>query len=107
MSEKHFKIIPESQFILDARKWSKSIPSIWDEIQGVADIITETGEIPDECDPHGLSNTKLNYVGYDEFHLLDDNKISILVIYKVVKNKKIIRFIRLGTHGELFHGYLK
>lgn len=69
--------------------------------------MSETGEIPDEYDPHGLSNNKLNYVGYDEFHLLDDNKISILVIYKVVKNKKIFLFIRLGTHGELFHGYLK
>lgn len=107
MTEEHFKIIPERQFILDAKEWSKSIPTIWDEIQGVADVITETGEIPEEYDPHDLSNTELNYVGYSEFHLLDDNKLSILVIYHVVKNKKVFRFIRLGTHHDLFHGDLK
>lgn len=100
-------IHPEHQFIIDANRWAKKFPKIWDEIKAVMDDIKETGSVPEEYDPHLLTNPMLNYTGYDEFHLLDNDKICLLVIYKLKANKSYCRLVRLGTHEELFHSYLK
>lgn len=100
-------IHPEHQFISDATRWSKQFPNIWDEIEAIMDELKETGSIPKEYHPHLLTNPMLNYSGYDEFHLLDNDKICLLVIYKLKANKSYYRFVRLGTHEELFHSNLK
>ena len=66
-----YEIKAEDTFIQDVNRWSKKIPNLWDEIQAITSYMQETGEIPEEYDPHLLTNEELNYVGYFEFHLFE------------------------------------
>lgn len=101
-----YSVYPEDTFIRDTDRWSRKIPQIWNEIDAVAAIIIETGKIPEEYDPHFLSDPNLNYAGYFDFHLLD-GRLDLVIIYSENNKKKAFRFIRLGTHNELFHEKLK
>lgn len=61
-----YEIKAEDTFIQDVNRWSKKVPELWDEIQAITSYMQETGEIPEEQDPHLLTNEELNYVGYFE-----------------------------------------
>ena len=91
-----YEIKAEDTFIQDVNRWSKKVPELWDEIQA----------IPEEYDPHLLTNEELNYVGYFEFHLFE-GKLDLLVIHTKNRNKKVFRLVRLGSHNELFHSDLR
>lgn len=97
-----YSIIYEKQFFSDFDYWKKKVPDLADEIQAVVDTIIEIGEIPSEYNPHVLNKKYLNYTGNMEFHLLD-GRIGLLVIYYPNRKNRNFRFIRLGTHEELFH----
>lgn len=101
-----YEIKVEDTFLRDVNHWVKEIPNLWDEIQAVTEYMQETGEVPEEYDPHLLTNDSLNYVGYLEFHLLD-GKIDLLVIHTKNDSNKVFRLVRLGTHKELFHSNLR
>lgn len=77
-----YEIKAEDTFIQDVNRWSKKVPELWDEIQAITSYMQETGEIPEEYDPHLLTNEELNYVGYFEFHLFGGNLICLLFIQK-------------------------
>ena len=89
-----YEIKAEDTFIQDVNRWSKKVPELWDEIQAITSYMQETGEIPEEYDPHLLTNEELNYVGY-------------FVIHTKNRNKKVFRLVRLGSHNELFHSDLR
>ena len=101
-----YEIKAEDTFIQDVNRWSKKVPELWDEIQAITLYMQETGEIPEEYDPHLLTNEELNYVGYFEFHLFE-GKLDLLVIHTKNRNKKVFRLVRLGSHNELFHSDLR
>ncbi|MGQ5709742.1 type II toxin-antitoxin system RelE/ParE family toxin [Lactobacillus sp. PSON] len=101
-----YKVFPEDTFIRDADRWSKVIPELWNEIDAVVAVMMETGNVPEEYNPHLLDNSNLNYAGYLEFHLLD-GKVDLLVIYTKNSKKYTFRLVRLGSHQELFHRELK
>lgn len=65
-----YSIIYEKQFFNDFDYWKKVIPNLADELQAVVEEIIENGEIPDEYDPHLLTNQYLNYTRNMEFHLI-------------------------------------
>lgn len=77
-----YEIKAEDTFIQDVNRWSKKVPELWDEIQAITSYMQETGEIPEEYDPHLLTNEELNYVGYFEFHLFEGNLTCLLFIQK-------------------------
>ncbi len=93
----HIKI--EQSFKKDIDKWKKQVPELQDELNAVIEDYIEIGFIRDEYDPHPLDNPSLPYYGDMEFHLFND----LLVVYVEVTHNKSIRFIRLGTHKDLFH----
>ena len=66
-----YEIKAEDTFIQDVNRWSKKVPELWDEIQAITSYMQETGEIPEEQDPHLLNNEEMNNVEYFEFHLFD------------------------------------
>lgn len=37
-----------------------------------------------------------------DFHLFD-GKVDLLIIYTEINKRKVFRFMRLGSHNELFH----
>lgn len=101
-----YTIYPEDTFVRDVDHWSKKVPNLWKEIQAVTDYMQNNGKVPQEYDPHLLTDSKLNYVGYYEFHLFD-GRLDLLIIHTNNKKRHSFRLIRLGTHEELFHTELK
>lgn len=101
-----FNVFPEDTFIKDVDRWSKVIPNLWDEIDALVSVIIETGEVPEEYNPHFLDNPELNYAGYFDLHLLD-GKIDLVIIYTESQKRRTFRLIRLGSHEELFHKELR
>ena len=76
-----YEIKAEDTFIQDVNRWSKKVTELWDEIQAITSYMQENGEIPEEYDPHLLTNEELNYVGYFEIYLRG-NLTCLLFIQK-------------------------
>lgn len=60
----------------------------------VLTLLKETGSLPSRYKPHSL---KGKYKGYMECHIESD----FLLIW-IDENEDLIKFIRLGSHSELF-----
>lgn len=93
----HLKI--ESTFKKDTDRLKKRFPELQEELNAVFNDYLEIGFIRQEYNPHLLDDPKLPYYGDMEFHLFND----LLVIYVEVNHQNSIRFVRIGTHQELFH----
>ena len=83
-----YEIKAEDTFIQDVNRWSKKVPELGDEIQAITSYMQETGEIPEEYDPHLLTNEELNYVGYFEFHLYLRGNLTCLLFIQKTEIKK-------------------
>lgn len=62
--------------------------------------LEKNGLLPEEYDDHKL--TRMPWIGYNEFHALDDT----LVIYYKIEKKKRIRMVTITNHKELKTGKL-
>ncbi|WP_050950848.1 hypothetical protein [Limosilactobacillus gastricus] len=63
-----YTVIYEKQFYNDFNYWKRLVPELVDEIKAVVEEIVveeiiENGQIPDEYNPHVLTNHNLNYRG--------------------------------------------
>ena len=81
----------DQQFQTDFKRISRRIPQIVTELEYVIEAIEEYGHVPESYNPHMLDHPRGIYSGYAEFHLAEG---------------KTIRFIRMGSHDELFDGPL-
>lgn len=99
------EIVFEPRFRSDYARVIRRTPWIKDEFQAAIDSIFESGSIPEGYNPHLLVIPDSNYSGYMEFHL-SDGKTDVLVIYVEKDSKRTLRFVRMGSHEELFHGSL-
>ena len=52
-----------------------------------------------------MSKPKANYTDHMEFHLAE-GAFDVLVIYMPHKTNPVVRFVRMGSHDELFHDNL-
>lgn len=102
MTNKNWKVSFDRQFQLDVNKWKNQVADLQGELRDVVDYILEYGEIPNEYNPHELTDPTLPYTGSMDFHLFD-GKIDLLVIYTEINKHRIFRFMRLGSHNDLFH----
>ncbi|MDC2828421.1 type II toxin-antitoxin system YafQ family toxin [Limosilactobacillus mucosae] len=102
MKNNNWKITYDREFMNDVDHWSKKIDGLQTELRSIAAYILEYGEIPEEYNPHKLTDTLLPYTGNMDFHLLD-GKVDIIIIYAEINKHKVFRFMRLGSHSELFH----
>ena len=60
----------------------------------VASLLAADKPLPERRRDHGLSG---NWIGHRECHLKPD----LLLIYKLA-DEKTLRFVRMGSHSELF-----
>lgn len=95
----------DQQFQTDFKRISRRIPQIVTELEYVIKAIEEYGHVPESYNPHMLDHPRGIYSGYAEFHLAE-GKMDVLVIYSERPEASTIRFIRMGSHDELFDGPL-
>lgn len=82
------------QFNRDIKKIKKQNHDLEEYKQVIKDLINE---IPLDC-KYKDHNLVGNYNNHRECHIKPD----WLLIYKILKEEKIIKFIRTGSHSELF-----
>lgn len=67
------------------------------KIENVISILCSERLLPQIYHDHQLTNSK-NYIGMRECHIEPD----WLLVYKVVKDRLILKLIRTGSHSDLF-----
>lgn len=97
------KIIFDSQFQTDFKQVVRRYPHIKDEMRELIYAIEELGEVPPTYDPHLLTHARGTYSGYWGLHL-QEGAFDVVVVYHQRQKTQIIRFIRIGSHKELFQG---
>ena len=102
MKNNYYYIRYDRQCKADVNRWKPKVSGLQAELRAAIDYVLEYGEIPDEYNPHELTDPSLPYTGDWDFHLFD-GKIDLLVIYTTIHKQRGFRFIRLGSHTELFH----
>ncbi|EPI51684.1 type II toxin-antitoxin system YafQ family toxin [Gardnerella pickettii] len=95
-------IIFDTQFQADLRKLLRENPSIKHELEDLIDSIYEFEEVPESYNPHRLRHPRGMYSGYWELHL-QEGKFDVILIYNYRYNTPVIRFVRIGSHNNLFH----
>ena len=86
----------DSSFVLDYQRVVRRHPWILREL-------AESGELPESYGAHLLDNPGGNYNGHIDFHL-SDGAVDVVVLYLPHRSNPIIRFVRMGSHDELFRG---
>lgn len=98
-----FTITYEEIFLADYKRVTRQHPFIKQELIAAVRILAETGKLPDSYRAHMLTNSGGTYTGHIDFHL-SDGLIDVVVLYLPHKTNPTIRFVRMGTHSELFQG---
>ena len=96
----------EQGFIRDVRAVARQHPQIRDELAVAVEVLSETGTLPEGYFLHELDNPGDNYSGHMDFHL-SDGLVDVVVLRVMHKGRMVIRFVRMGTHEELFRGRLR
>lgn len=97
------KIIFDRQFQTDFKQIVRHQPHIKDEIRELIYTVEEIGEIPPTYNPHQLTNPRGTYTGYWGIHL-QEGVSDVVVVYHQLRKNQTIRFIRIGSHRQLFQG---
>lgn len=100
-----YRILFEPGFRKDYQRVKRAWPGVATEFRNVLELLRATGELPAEYGAHRLSNPGGNYNDHVDFHL-SDGVVDVVVLYMPHKTNPSIRFVRMGTHGELFQGPL-
>ena len=96
----------DSVFKADYKRVMQAYPYLRKEFQAAVRELAQTGTVPQSYSPHLLTQPHGTYTGHMDFHL-SNGKVDVVVLYMPHKNELIIRFVRMGSHRELFHGPLK
>ncbi len=101
-----YHVVLDPRFKSDYRRIRREYPQVARELAEVIDEFVQNGELPDAYGAHELLNPGGNYNGYWEFHL-SDGAVDVLVIYIPRRREPVIRFVRMGSHRDLFQGPLR
>lgn len=93
----------DSSFVVDYQRVVRRHPWIKREFATALRELAESGELPESYGAHVLNNPGGNYNGHIDFHL-SVGAVDVVVLYLPHKSNPIIRFVRMGTHSELFQG---
>ena len=96
----------EPGFLRDARSVIRRHPQIKEELAVAVELLAEAGRLPEGYALHELSNPGGNYNGHMDFHL-SDGLCDVVVLCVMHEGRATIRFVRMGTHDELFRGRLR
>lgn len=98
-----FTLKYDASFKRDYRRIMRAYPQLRREFAAAAEELAARGVLPDGYGAHLLDSPGGNYNGHVDFHL-SDGLVDVVVLYLSHKTNKIIRFVRMGTHRELFQG---
>ena len=93
----------DSSFVLDYQRVVRRHPWIRREFAAALRELAESGELPESYGARLLDNPGGNYNGHIDFHL-SDGAVDVVVLYLPHRSNPIIRFVRMGSHDELFRG---
>lgn len=98
-----YQIKFDSSFAADYQRVVRRHPWVRREFTAALRELAESGELPKSYGAHALNNPGGNYNGHIDFHL-SDGAVDVIVLYLPHRSNPTIRFVRMGTHGELFQG---
>lgn len=98
-----FDLLFDESFKSDYRRVKRYYPGVVQELTAALELLRADGCLPAAYGAHVLSNPGGNYNGAVDFHL-SDGKVDVIVINLPHKTNPSIRFVRMGTHGDLFQG---
>lgn len=98
-----YRLKSDPEFKRDFRRVVRRHPWIRAELDAAARELAVNGELPESYGAHLLDNPGGNYNGHVDFHL-SDGKVDVVVLYLPHRSNPEIRFVRMGTHEELFEG---
>lgn len=98
-----YEIKLEPTFRADYKRVMRRYPHLREEFRAVVDELIATGVVPASHNPLLLDNPRANYLGHMDFHL-SDGIVDVIVLYMPHKTNPVIRFVRMGSHEELFRG---
>lgn len=93
----------EPQFKKDYKKFKKEHPELIKDFKNTVIQLTQKGKVGKDYDLHPLNKCGGNYSGHFDYHL-SEGTVDVVMIYKPHKTNSIIRFVRIGNHGDLFEG---
>lgn len=93
----------DNRFKADYKRFSRGHPKLVAEFKAMVYELASEGALSEAYRPHELSHTGGLYNGYIDAHL-PDGEIDVIVMYIPHKSNLIIRFVRIGTHNEIFRG---
>lgn len=96
----------EQGFIRDVRAVVRQHPQIKEELAVAVEVLSGAGTLPEGYSLHELDNPGGNYNGHMDSHL-SDGLVDVVVLCVMHKGRMVIRFVRMGTHEELFRGRLR
>lgn len=91
----------EDKFYADLKRLKMEQPQVAREFCDLVKVIRDCGDIPDGYGAHKLSNRGGLYSGFWEFHLKEGRR-DVVAVYRKGKRGLYIRFLRIGSHAELF-----
>lgn len=93
----------DAQFKRDYKHVMHKHPALRREFAIAASELAEHGALPESYQPHVLGNAGGIYNSHIDFHL-SNGSVDVVVLYMPHKTNPVIRFVRMGTHDELFRG---
>lgn len=97
------RIVFDSQFQADLKQVLRRDPHIREELQDLILYIEELGDVPPGYRGHLLTHSRKTYTGYFALHLQEGKKDLVLIYHHLQKGSSF-RFVRLGSHKDLFQG---
>lgn len=98
-----YELVFEPAFRSGYHRIKRAWPAVAYELRGALELLRVSGVLPAEYGAHELSNSGGNYNECIDFHL-SDGVADVIVLYVPHKSNPSIRFVRMGTHEELFRG---
>ena len=96
----------DSAFVADYKRVMRCHPELKREFNVMMRELAEHGELSGSYGAHALNNPGGNYNGHIDVHL-SDGADAVIVLYLPHKSNPTIRFVRMGSHAELFQGARK
>lgn len=101
-----FEIVFEKTFVEDYRRVKRRAPFVAKELREAMELLRADGKLPERYRAHMLANPGGNYNGHIDFHL-SEGELDVVVLYLPHKTNPSIRFVRMGSHDELFQGPMR
>lgn len=88
-------------FVADYKRVMRRHPELKREFNVMMRELAEHGELSGSYGAHALNNPGGNYNDHIDVHL-SDGAVDVIVLYLPYKSNPTIRFVRMGSHAELF-----